>query len=362
MQYKDNCNVRVYQPLNLSAKLKANPEDFIVEEQITVEFSGEGEHVWVYLQKQGCNTEWVAGRLARYCNVKQSAVSYAGLKDRHALTSQWFSIHLPGIPTPDLNGFESFFNESVQQNSAVHESIKILRFTRHYKKLQRGALKSNRFKIRLHELSNTNDDVFTQLQRRCHDIALNGVPNYFGEQRFGRERNNLAQAEKYFHNPRRRLSRHKRSLYLSAARSWLFNCILSERVRNNVWNSRMPGDVFMLQGRTACFRDEVDSTNVDDSKIRLTRNEIHPTCALWGEGDRMVTAEAAALESMVIDCYPVFRDGLTAARVQAMRRASRVVPENMDCYREADDFVVLFELPAGSFATEVLNEIFTELL
>ena len=132
---------RVYQPLNLSAKIKSQPEDFIVEENISLDFSGDGEHCWVYIKKRGCNTDWLAQQLTKYCKVKKMAVAYAGLKDRHAVTSQWFSVQLPGKPTPDWQAFEAFFSATAGDD----ENIQVLQSFRHNRKLQRGALKSNTF-------------------------------------------------------------------------------------------------------------------------------------------------------------------------------------------------------------------------
>jgi tRNA pseudouridine13 synthase len=350
--YKDHSFARAYQSLNLSANLKTHAEDFIVEEHIPVEFSGEGEHCWIYIEKRGCNTDWLAQKLAEYCGVKKMAVAYAGLKDRHALTSQWFSVQLPGKPTPDWCAFESSFGASTEG-----ENIRILQSFRHNRKLQRGALKSNAFKITLRELSDCNDETFVLLQQRCQKIAQNGVPNYFGPQRFGHDYNNLEQAARFFSKPRHKLAKHKRSMYLSAARSWLFNCILSERITLQVWDRGMPGDVFMLDGKSACFKDD----GSDDISERLSRNEIHPTAILWGEGDVMVSADAAALESRIVEQYPVFRDGLVAARLQAQRRSCRVIPDQFDSCRQDNDFIVSFSLPAGSYATSVLAEIFSQL-
>jgi tRNA pseudouridine13 synthase len=350
--YKDHSFARVYQSLNLSANLKTVAEDFIVEEHISVEFSGEGEHCWIYIEKRGCNTDWLAQQLADYCGVKKMAVAYAGLKDRHALTSQWFSVQLPGKPTPDWGAFESSFESATEG-----ESIRVLQCFRHNRKLQRGALKSNAFKITLRELSNSSDENFELLQQRCQLIAQNGVPNYFGPQRFGHNYNNLEQAARFFSNPRRKLPKQKRGMYLSAARSWLFNSILSERINLHVWNKRLPGDVFMLDGKSACFKDD----GTDGINDRLSNNEIHPTAILWGEGDVMVTSEAAELESRIIDQFPVFRDGLIAARLQAQRRACRVIPDQFHSCRQADNFIVSFSLPAGSYATSVLAEIFSQL-
>ncbi len=357
---KDYAFNRVYPALNLSAKVKSCADDFVVEENIAIEFSGEGEHCWIYLQKQGCNTDWVAQQLAKFCRVKKMAVSYAGLKDRHAVTSQWFSVQLPGKPTPDWHAFEDYFLQNkTPSTSARNENIRVLQSFRHHRKLQRGALKGNFFKITLRDLSNTGDESFALLQQRCQQIALHGVPNYFGEQRFGRNYNNLDQAAKFFLAPRRGLEKHKRGLYLSAARSWIFNHILSERIKLTCWDKRIAGDVFMLDGKSACFCD--DSQEQEKTRQRLASNEIHPTASMWGEGDNMVSLQAESLEAGIVNQLPVFRDGLVAARLQAQRRACRVVPADLQAYRHKDSFVVLFSLPAGAYATMVLAEIFSQL-
>ncbi len=353
---KDIVFERVYQPLNLSAKIKTQIDDFIVEENINIDFSGEGEHCWLYIKKRACNTDWVAQQLAKYCGVKKMAVAYAGLKDRHAVTSQWFSVQLPGKPTPDWAAFETSFSSADSD-----ESVEVLQSFRHNRKLQRGALKNNRFTIVLRELSDSSDEAFAALNKRCGEIAESGVPNYFGEQRFGRGYNNLEQAIKLFSNPRHKIARHKRSLYLSAARSWIFNCILSDRVKQKTWNKRLPGDVFMLDGKSACFKDENPEASVDDNEQRLLQNEIHPTAVMWGEGDTMVTSQAALLEANILAQHPEYRDGLIAARVQTQRRPCRVIPADFSCDQHKDDFTVSFTLPAGSYATMVIAELVAEL-
>lgn len=353
---KDYSFQRVYQSLNLAAKIKSQPNDFIVEENISVEFSGDGEHCWLYIKKRGCNTDWVAQQLAKYCKVKKMAVAYAGLKDRHAVTSQWFSVQLPGKPTPDWAEFESLFSSEDSD-----ENIQVLQSFRHNRKLQRGALKSNTFKLILRDLSDSSDKTFELLRQRCEQIALQGVPNYFGAQRFGRGYNNLDQATKLFSNPRFKLTKHKRSLYLSAARSWIFNCILSERIKQQVWNARLPGDVFMLDGKSACFKDVQELEASDDIERRLAANEIHPTAILWGEGETMTTSLAAELETQIIDQFPVYRDGLIAARLQSQRRACRVIPGQLQASRNEQDFALSFSLPSGCYATMVLAEIFSDL-
>ena len=355
---KDYSFSRVYPPLNLTATIKSVAEDFIVEENVSIEMTGEGEHCWIYLKKRHCNTDWIAERLAKYCGVKRMAVSYAGLKDRRAVTSQWLSVQLPGLPTPDWDDFEASFSEDTSEDSQ-QESVKILQSFRHNRKLQRGALNSNSFSITLRDLNDTSNEAFDRLAQRCQTIAEQGVPNYFGLQRFGRNYNNLDQAIKMFSNPRYKLAKSKRGLYLSAARSWMFNCILSERIDRNIWNSRLVGDAFMLDGKSACFKD--DENEQESIKQRLAHNEIHPTAVLWGDGDTMVSAAAVELELSVISQCSVYRDGLVAARVQAQRRSCRVVPRDVNFVRQEDDFMISFTLPSGCYATVVLDEIFSQL-
>jgi tRNA pseudouridine13 synthase len=325
---------------DISARFKQSPEDFIVEEMLPFDLTGQGEHAWLRIRKRNNNTDWVAARIAEYAGVKKHAVGYAGLKDRFAVTTQWFSVYLPGREDVDWGGFHV-------------EGVELLEKTRHQRKLQRGALKQNRFTIRLREIELAHNADIEQVIERCELIRQQGVPNYFGEQRFGRGLSNLADVERMFSQPRRRVPRHKRSLFLSAARSWIFNCILSQRIQAGSWNRRIEGDVFMLDGRSACFSDDGSS----DLDQRLDRGEIHPTAVLWGDGDNMATADCEALESAVVDRYPLFKQGLRDARVDQQRRSLRLLVKDIECRQQASDLVLTFSLQAGSYATMVLREI-----
>jgi len=333
--YRGHQFAHVWPLLSTSAGFKQQPEDFRVDEQLPFELSGSGEHLWLQIRKRGCNTDWLAQQLAKYAGVKPVAVGYAGLKDRHAVTTQWFSIHLPGQPDPDLNALLS-------------ADIEILQHVRHGRKLQRGALSHNRFEIRLRSV-----EQHEQIDARCRLIASQGVPNYFGEQRFGRGRDNLVQAERMFSDRHSRLPRQKRSIYLSAARSWLFNEILSRRILKQSWNRRMDGDVFMLEGKSACFRDDQSP----DLEARLQAAEIHPSGALWGDGECMSSGEVFALEQGVAEAYPLLASGLVAARVAQQRRALRLMPRAMQWHFAGEDCVLSFDLPAGAYATTLLREL-----
>jgi tRNA pseudouridine13 synthase len=331
---------RAYPLLEISARFKQEPEDFIVEEELPFELTGQGEHAWLQVRKRNNNTDWVAARIAEHAGVKKHAVGYAGLKDRLAVTTQWFSVYLPGRDDVDWEAFQL-------------EGVELLETTRHQRKLQRGALKQNRFTIRLRELDIANNGGIEQVKARCELIRQQGIPNYFGEQRFGHGLSNLADAERMFSQPRKRIPRHKRSLFLSAARSWIFNTILSERIQAGTWNQRIDGDVFMLDGRSACFSDD----GSDDLDQRLVRGEIHPTAVLWGDGENMATADCEAIESAVVDRYPLFKQGLRDARVEQQRRSLRLPVRDIECRQLDPDLVLTFSLQAGSYATMVLREI-----
>ena len=331
---------RAYPALKIRAGFKQAPEDFMVEEELSFEPCGQGEHAWLRVRKRDNNTDWVAARLADHAGVSRRAVGYAGLKDRFAVTTQWFSVHLPG-------------RDDVDWSALRIDGVEVLAATRHRKKLQRGVLQLNRFSIRLRGVEPGGDDSFGQLLARCELIRRHGVPNYFGEQRFGHERRNLSDAETLFRQPRQRISRHKRGLLLSAARSWIFNTILSERVLAGTWDRGIAGDVFMLDGRSACFRDDGSA----DIGARIECAEIHPTAVLWGDGEGMATRACAAVESAAVDQFPLFRDGLIDARVARQRRALRLMVRDIEGRREGPDLLLTFSLQAGGYATMVLREI-----
>jgi len=318
--------------------LRHAPEDFQVSEIPLLEPGGGGEHVWLLVRKRLQNTADVAAQLARCAGVQPRAVSYAGLKDRVAVTEQWFSVHLPGNAEPDWSRLES-------------PDLGILRQVRHGRKLRRGALRGNRFRIVVRELAGDPG----ALQRRLEIIAVQGVPNYFGEQRFGRDGSNLRTAQRLFSNPRMRLSRHQRGLVLSAARAWLFNAVLDRRVREGSWNRVLPGDALQLQGSHSFFiAEHVDA----ELQARLDAHDVHPTGPLHGRGAAPVRDEVLALESQTLASYPDFLAGLEAAGLQQERRALRLLVEGLEWRQPAADELCLeFSLPAGGYATSVLREL-----
>ncbi len=321
-----------------SGLLRVAPEDFQVSEIPLLEPEGDGEHVWLLVRKRLQNTADVAAMLARCAGVPLRDVSYAGLKDRQAVTEQWFSVHLPGSAAPDWSAIES-------------PDVSILRAARHSRKLRRGALRGNRFRIVVRGLEADPG----LLRQRLGTIAAEGVPNYFGEQRFGRDGSNLRTAERLFRNPRLRLSRHQRGLVLSAARSLLFNAVLSRRVSEGNWNRALPGDALQLQGSHSFFV----ATAVDaELEQRVATHDVHPTGPLYGRGAAVVAGEPLALETAVLAGYPDWLAGLEAAGLKQERRALRLTFDDLAWEQPAADVLSLeFSLPAGAYATSVTREL-----
>lgn len=316
--------------------IKTFPDDFIVEEFLSFTPEGSGEHVFLHIEKVGENTEYVARLLARHAGVRQRDVSYAGMKDRHGRTRQWFSVWLPGKEDPDWSGVET-------------DKLKILETVRHARKLKRGVLAGNRFTLVVRNWQGDQEVAEQQL----HLIQQYGFPNYFGEQRFGHQGRNVEKAVAMFQGAK--VKREQRSIYLSAARSFLFNKILAERIETQVWDKALPGDVFKLNQTNSHFGGQlIDQALID----RLESGDIHPTGMLWGKGSSGVTDEALALEEKLLGMYPELADGLLKEGLEADRRALRVRPDGLVWSFLPDQLLSLgFFLPAGCYATGLLREI-----
>lgn len=321
----------------LRARMRTEAADFRVDELDSFEPSGEGEHWLIRLEKTNANTAWVANQLARWAGIAPMGVGYAGLKDRHAVTTQRFSLHLPKRQAPDVE-------------SLAIEGVRCVETHWHSRKLGRGALAGNRFAIRLRAVVGDRDAIETRLDL----IARQGVPNYFGSQRFGRDGGNIEAAKRMFSGVRVR--REQRSILLSAARSGLFNAVLAERIRQGNWNLGVIGEVWILDGRGSIFGPEpADAQSELDE--RCARGEIHPTGPLWGRGALRCADSCAALESSIVSsAWADVCAGLEQAGLNQERRALRLMPRDLTReWGEAGDLLLRFSLPSGCYATAVLD-------
>ncbi len=290
------------------------------------------------LRKRNTNTDWLAQQLAKFVGVSGRDVGYAGLKDRNAVTSQWFSVRIPSGTEPDWSQLES-------------DEVQVLEAVKHRRKLRRGALEQNRFCLRLRELNGDRSEV----EGRLEQIAIRGVPNYFGEQRFGHDQNNLEMADRLFSGNLNKVSRHKRGIYLSAARSYLFNLVLAKRVEQGSWNQAMPGDLMLLDGSRSHF----PVVEIDEViRQRIADIDIYPTGPLWGKGQQQIADAAAELEQTVLNAYPEWLAGLIRLGLSHDRRGllARAIELEWSWLAEGD-LELRFGLCPGSYATMVLREI-----
>jgi len=304
-----------YPASGASGTLKRLNEDFIVTELPLQLPSGAGEHLWLDVEKNGANTAFVAQQLAEAAGVQERDVGYAGLKDRYAVTRQWFSIYLPKGETPDLTLLQ-------------HPEFRVLSQSRHVKKLRPGDLQGNRFRIVLREVTGDRDAIEANLAA----VASQGAPNYFGAQRFGFDGGNVEQGRAMLAREIRVRNPKKKGIYLSAVRSFVFNEVLALRIQQGLWGQTLPGDVMDEAGR--------------------------PTGPLWGRGRVSATDQAQALENGVAERHATLCDGMEHAGLDQERRALAASPRDMSWeWPQADQLVLTFALPAGNYATSVLNEI-----
>lgn len=322
-----------------TGQIKLHPEDFTVDEILAAPLSQDGEHCYLRIEKVGENTEHVAQRLARFADVPLLSIGYAGLKDRQAQTRQWFSVGLAGKPEPDWSAFAS-------------STIRIVDTARHRQKLRRGDLRGNRFRITVRSFTGPTEAI----EERLTLIERHGVPNYFGPQRFGHQGANLKSAEEWLLGRRHVRSRHHRSLYLSAARSYLFNRILARRVENGSWHRLLPGDVLMGDSDDRPTRRWPEPAALAEQLAALT---LHPAGTLWGRGEPLPAGEALANEQSALSGCEALCRGLEKAGLQRAMRALRVAVTELSWqFTDPTALELGFVLAPGAYATSVLREVF----
>ncbi len=317
-------------------EIRTQFSDFVVDEHLGFQPDGDGEHLWLRIRKQNVNTRDVAAALAALLGVQERQVNYSGLKDKLAVTSQWFSLPWPiRHELPDLQDGEDW---------------QLLECTRGRKRLRSGAHRANRFQITIRQFAGDRQ-AFDQ---RAEQVRDGGFPNYFGEQRFGRGGGNIHQARRLFAG-HLKASRFKKGLYLSAARAALFNQVLAERVSLGNWNKVVDGEVLVLQGSNSHFRADDD---LDTLQRRCDALDIHPSGPMAGRGESAVQGDAATIENHAISAFEDLQSGLSAAGLKHERRALRALATDLNIEWLEDNVVRLcFELQRGVYATALLQEL-----
>ena len=330
-------------PINAQGIIRSHAADFIVIEHHDMSFTETGEHMWFKVEKTNSNTAWVATQLASACKVPARQVGFAGLKDRHAITQQWFSVQLPKVS--DLQTIKN----------KLPEEIQILEHHWHQSKIKTGQLKHNEFKL---VVRNVQGDI-AAIEDNIKQVMSNGVPNYFGPQRFGHDLNNIQQAKDWFTGKIKVNNKKLRGILISTARSHIFNLIVAHRITNNTWQHVMVGDILQLNQNHSWF--PAQDASPDELTARLAVFDIHITAALWGEDEVQSSEQCAVLENSIALTQPEYQAGFITHRVKQDRRAIRIVPTEFNHHWNQNDsnteLQLSFKLPPGAYATSVMREI-----
>ncbi|QLB12400.1 tRNA pseudouridine13 synthase [Bisgaardia hudsonensis] len=321
-------------PPKQTALLKSECTDFIVKEELGYQISGEGEFVALKVRKTNCNTLFVGEQLAKFAGISSRNMGYAGLKDRQAVTEQWFCLQMPGKPTPDFSQFQL-------------DGVEILAVTRHNRKIRIGSLKGNHFEILLRNVVETDE-----LKVRLENLKNYGFPNYFTEQRFGRDGHNLTQALRWAKGEINIKDRKKRSFYLSAARSEIFNLVVSERINQQLTNTILENDILQLTGSHSWF----SATKEEDFSAlqeRLKTQDIQLTAPLVGDMPQL----ACELENQIVTQHQDILNLMKKERVKPARRPVLMQAQNLNWQFNHQGLTISFFLPTGSYATALIREL-----
>lgn len=327
-----------YSEPSITASYKVNNEDFQVREILNFEPDGEGDHLFLLIEKNGLTTQDVQKQLMQFFKLPDRDVSYSGMKDKQALTQQWFSVKQES-------------RDNLNTDNLNSDKMSVQGVFRNKRKLKRGSHRSNQFSIRLRDLSDKADVLIEALQA----ISLEGVPNYFGEQRFGRNGDNVSKARQFFSGALKIKDRYQRGIYISAARAHLFNQVLSQRVESKTWNAYVSGDRMSLDGSSASFKPESwDEILAERLKIK----DIHPSGPMWGAGELLSDDLCALTEKTIVSAEKELKSGLEQAGLEQQRRPLRSMPRDLKYTVENETTILIeFTLSKGAYATSFLREL-----
>ena len=317
--------------------IKAVPEDFEVDEVPAYDPIGEGEHLFLWVEKRGRSTPEVARALGVHFGLSEREVSYAGLKDRQAITRQLFCV--PARVEPEASAFQS-------------PEVKLLWWKRHRNKLKSGHLKANRFRIRLRSVKD-----FSAAQTVLARLEQTGAPNAFGDQRFGGSDDNAALGRSLLlgEKLKKKPDRFARKLYLSAFQSLLFNRALKARLEEGTFGRALRGDVLKKRetgGEFVCEDPAVDQPRVESFEVDPAGPMFGPKMTVAGGEVQRGELQLLADEGLTLEEFA--RGG---GETEGARRAYRIRLGDPRIEPEGEDLWVSFTLPRGSYATVVLREL-----
>jgi tRNA pseudouridine13 synthase len=319
--------------------IKQQPEDFNVVEVPAYPPVGNGGHLFLEIEKKNLTTDQAIKTICQHCRLPPSQVGCAGLKDKIALTRQWISI--PAASGPLMNSFQ-------------HPNIRLVQQVRHTNKLKTGHLKGNQFRIRVRSLSAGSN---SEVDARCQRILADGIPNYFGPQRFGIAGRNEKEGRSILVDDHSVRNRRMLRLLLSAIQSALFNDLLAARMAHGLFCSVLVGDVLHKEesgGKFLCTEPEID-------QARMDRHEISPTGPMFGPKMKSPEGQAREMEQQVLANHGLSPENFSKypKLTRGTRRPLRLYLPDLKWEFHQGSLDLSFFLPAGAYATCVIRELFS---
>lgn len=321
----------------IAGRIKLHPEDFEVEEVPAYTPTGEGEHLYLWVEKRSMGTDYFHRQIARRLGIGNEDVGTAGLKDRHAVTRQWVSV--PAGCEPALGQLDG-------------DGIRVLSVSRHTNKLKTGHLRGNRFRILVRQVDPAAGERLPPLLDR---LRHQGLPNFYGPQRFGRDGETLTIGLELLHGGGRRVGHFLRRFALSAVQSAVFNHHLATRMADGLLHRVLAGDVMAKWPFGGMFVAE----DFEREQARMDAREIVPTGPIFGRkmfapaGEQAAREQASLAEAgLKVEAFHGFGKLLSGTR-----RYTLVHIDDLTAAVEPDGVRLAFTLPAGSYATVLLREL-----
>ncbi len=328
----------------IGGQLRASADHFVVEELPLYEPQEAGQHLFVNLTKVGLTTKEVQRQLERLFGLRQGTVGFAGMKDKHARTTQTFSL--------DVGAQSATLLDQAAQRIREQLPVTVNWVRSHKNKLQLGHLLGNRFQITVTDLTVDRTEAFQRAAAIAKHLQSNGVPNYFGPQRLGQEGNNIHRGLELLLGQKQVHDGWLRRFLVSCYQSYLCNCYLARRVERGAFDHLLAGDVAKKYATGGMF----DVVDVEAEQPRYAVQEISFTAPMYGS--KMWPAQAAAgeLEDEILNETGLKPDHWRKVRVEGTRRLGRLLLPTLQILPAADGLCFEFSLPKGAFATTVLRE------
>lgn len=330
--------------LGTGGQIRKKIEDFIVKEIPLYEPVDEGEHLYVNITKEGLTTKEVQNKLASVLSLRQEDIGFAGMKDKNARTTQTFSIKTEKI---DKEPLEDILEKIREQIPVIINWAKF-----HKNKLRIGHLLGNKFSIRITDLESI-DESYNRARKIIEELKKNGLPNFFGPQRFGFEGKNVQRGLAIIKGGLVIREKWKRRLLISSYQSYLCNLYLVNRLKAGKFNDIMKGDIAKKYETGGMF----EVKDAETEQKRYNEQEISFTAPIYGSKMWNATGPSGEFEEKILSDVGLTLEDFNRVKTKGTRRLGRLLIPDIDVKLEENSLIVNFYLPKGSYATIVLREI-----